>query len=368
MKVFFRIAFILVVGVSAVLLGEAYLRWHYFGLPTSESHHPHPYLQTILRRDVSFLEGERLQEDGMRGTGPFRTGEDVRNILVVGDSCAFSISSSSQETSFPALMEEELNRTFDSVYEVYNAGVPGYGSLQVLLRLGQVINQVSPHEVLIYGGWNDFRILMHDRGMLYIENNSLGMPRMYRHATYWELWDDRAGPFQRFLNRSYLFNMLSFKVNAHLKRKRITEFKQNHPLSEMPPDPLLIDKVFTNFENNLENMIALSKGKGAEVSLVTLASPLRLKYTPEQERVIRERFHRDFGRLAPAEMAHYMFTFNEIIRDLAGKYGCRLYDWERWSHEADDAGMFVDLVHPSDHGYAHLVKRIMSQLVSEREG
>ncbi len=362
MKTLFRITIIVFFTFLAVLLGEAYLRWHYFGLPTSDNHHPHPYLQAILRKDVSFLDGERLEEDGFRGTGPFRSGEGVYKILVAGDSCAFSISSSSQAKSFPALMEVELNRSFDTVFEVYNAGVPGYASLQILLRLGQVINQVSPQEVIIYGGWNDFRILMHDRGMLYIENNTLGMPRMYRHATYWELRDDGVNPFQRILKRFYLYNTLHFRVKAHLKKKEITEFRQNHPLSEMPSDPLLIDKVFTNFENNMENMITLSRGRGARVSLVTLGSPLRREYTPDQERIIRERFSWDFARLAPAEMAHYMLRFNEIIRDLARKYGCRLYDWEKWSHEADDAGLFVDLVHPSDQGYEHLVDRIMSRL------
>lgn len=367
MKTIFRITVVaLCTAVLLILLGEAYLRWHYFGLPTSEKHHPHPYLQTVLRKDVPFIDGEALTEEGFRRTGPDHAGEDVRGILVVGDSCAFSISSSSEAQSFPTLLEAGLNRSFEAEYEVYNAGVPGYGSLQMLLWLGRVIDEVDPDEVVIYGGWNDFRILMHDRGMLYIENNCLGMPRMYRHRDYWELRDRDAGAFQGILRKLYLYDMLSFRLETHYARKRIREFRRNHALSEMPPEPLLIEEVFTHFETNLENMIALSRGRGAEVSLVTLGTPLRRRYTPAQERTVRERFDRDFRRLAPAEMARYAFTFSDIARALGKRYGCTIYDWERWYHEAgdDDASMFVDLVHPSDEGYAFLVEGVLSQLTS----
>jgi lysophospholipase L1-like esterase len=369
MKTTLRITVVaLCTALLLVLAGEAYLRWHYFGLPTSGKHRPHPYLQTVLRRDVPFIEGESLTGQGFRRTGPARTGEGVRRVLVVGDSCAFSISSSSEAQSFPTLLEAGLNRSLEGGVEVTNAGVPGYGSLQMMLWLARVFPEVRPDEVVIYGGWNDFRILMHDRGILYIENNCLGMPRMYRHRDYWELRSPEAGPLGRFLRRFYLYDMLAFRVEAHYVKKEIRAFRRSHPLTRLPPDPLLIDEVFTHFETNLENMIALSLGRGAEVSLVTLGTPLRRSYTPAQERTVRERFDRDFLRLAPAEMARYVFTFNEILRKLGRRYGCEVYDWERWYHEAgdDDASMFVDLVHPSDEGYAYLVDRLLSRITSAR--
>jgi lysophospholipase L1-like esterase len=367
MKTIFRITVVvLCTALLLVLLGEAYLRWHYFGLPTSEKHRPHPYLQTVLRRDVPFIDGEALTEKGFRRTGATHTGEDVRRVLVVGDSCAFSISSSTEAQSFPSLLEAGLNRAFEAEFEVTNAGVPGYGSLQMLLWLAQVFDEVHPDEVVIYGGWNDFRILMHDRGMLYIENNCLGMPRMYRHRDYWALRDPDAGLLHRTLRRLYLYDMLAFRVEAHYVKERMREFRRTHALSELPPDPLLLDEVFTHFEINLENMIALARGRGAEVSLVTLGTPLRRSYTPVQERTVRERFDRDFLRLAPAEMSRYVFAFNDILRDLGKRHGCEVYDWERWYHGAgdDDASMFVDLVHPSDEGYGYLTDRILSRLTS----
>jgi lysophospholipase L1-like esterase len=368
MKLLFRITFVVLFFTGClVVLCEGYLRWHYFALPTSEKHHPHPYLQTILRRDVPFIDGEALDENGFRSTGPsVPSNREAHHILVIGDSCAFSISSRSQETSFPTLLKNTLNRTFDTPFEVTNAGVPGYGSLQIFLWLSRVFDRVSPDEVLIYGGWNDFRITMHDRGLLYIEDNCLGMPRMYRHGSYWELRDENAGLLHRTLRRLYLFNLLSFKIKAHYIKKEITEFWHHHPLAQPPPDPLFIEEIFTNFERNTENMIALSRGRGAQVSLVTLGTPLRRAYTPAQEAIIRKRFKRDFLRLTPAEMAHYVFTFNDILRRLAEKYECRLYDFETWFHEVDDASMFVDIVHPSDKGYAYLVDHMIHQFSEER--
>jgi len=51
------------------LVGEAYLRWHHFGLPTDERHLPHPYLQNILNPSVEIVPGERLGAYGLRKTG-----------------------------------------------------------------------------------------------------------------------------------------------------------------------------------------------------------------------------------------------------------------------------------------------------------
>jgi hypothetical protein len=142
-------------------------------------------------------------------------------------------------------------------------------------------------------------------------------------------------------------------------KKKMTRFWKQNPLTQLPPHPIAIEAVFENFQKNVENMIALCKGRNLKVSIITLGTPLRKEYTLSQESMIRERFGRDFLRLTPAEMTQFVFRFNRILRDLSRKYQCRLYDWEKWYHGMDDAAMFVDLVHPSDKGYRHLVTRIV---------
>jgi lysophospholipase L1-like esterase len=361
-RIFFVAIVILIIFAFGLIAGEGYLRWHHFGLPTSEKHLPHPYLQTLLRFDVEFHKGEKLDPDGFRRTGPFHQGKETYKILTIGDSCTFSISSSSQKKSYPAQLERLLIEKNGSPFEVYNAGVPGYNSLQMFLWLTTKLKTIHPDEIIVYGGWNDFRILMHDRGMLYIENNCLGMPDMYRHGTYWELSKKQSGFLHRLLSKSYLVGHLAFKVKAYWLKKKVTRFWHEHPLSELPPEPLFIEEVFTNFRNNMENIISLSKGKGMKVSVITLASPLRNAYTEKQEAFIRKKFGHDFLRMTPSEMARYVFKCNDILRDLAEKYDCGLFDWARWYQEVDDAAMFVDIVHPSDKGYSYLAEKIVSHL------
>ena len=47
----------LVIFAFAWLVGEAYLRWHYFNLPMDAAHLPHPYLQNMLNPSVPIKEG-----------------------------------------------------------------------------------------------------------------------------------------------------------------------------------------------------------------------------------------------------------------------------------------------------------------------
>ena len=342
-------------------LGEGYLRWRAFSLPSHETHLPHPYRQTILRPNAEIEDGEVLDSEGFRQTGPTRVGNRVYRILALGDSCTFSAGSSTQACTYPFLLEEQLAETFSRPVEVLNAGVPGYNSLQMLLYMHEILKNRSFDEVFVYGGWNDFRVLMHDRGLRYIENNGLGLPKMYRHATYWELRRPDTRPWERLLGHSFLFNHLRFKWMAHFEKKRVTDFWKNHPLSQLPEEPLIIDKIFENFRNNLEGIIAMARGRGMEVSLITLATPLRKRYSGNQEKAIRERFGHDFYRLTPSETTFYVTRFNAVIRELSTKYTCRLYDWARWNHDADDVTLFRDIVHPGDRGYRLLVDKIVEQ-------
>jgi lysophospholipase L1-like esterase len=345
-----------------LILAEGVLRWYYFGLPTSKSHLPHPYLQSILNPGIEIKPGEFLGQLGTRKTGVYHEG-DPYQIIAVGDSTTFSVASSDESQSYPTLLENALRVTLGRPVEVYNAGVPGYNSLQMLLRLHHLLRFVSPDEVIIYGGWNDFRVLLHDRGTLYIENNALGLPKAYRHRTYWELSQKVAGRLNRWLSRSFFFNHVTFKINAHYIKKDITAFWRKNGLESIPKPPLVIPEIVDNYRNNIASIISLSKGRGAKVSVITLGTPLRERYSPETEEKFMKAYGRDLGnflRLTPAEQYYYVKKFNEVLRQLAKQYDTRLYDWDKWYKEVDDFSLFKDVVHPNGRGYEFLVSKIVS--------
>ena len=141
-------------------------------------------------------------------------------IALLGGSSVFGyLVADGQEAA--RLLESTLRGAGGEV-EVINAGVPGYNSYQMFLWLARKLRTVQPDEIMVYGGWNDFRIIMHDRGLRYIENNCLGMPKMYRHTAYWELMKEDAAFWEDLLAKSYLMNHLAFKVRAYFIRKKIT--------------------------------------------------------------------------------------------------------------------------------------------------
>lgn len=355
------ISFVLLVG-----LGEIFLRWHYFGLPHDIAHLPHPYLQNTLNPSFTLWSNENLRKIGkfgIRNTGPYNRSDETYNIITIGDSCTFSVTSASELTSYPAVLEQALSGNV----EVYNAGVPGYNTMQMFLYLHLLFKDIDPDEVIIYGGWNDVNITRHDRGALYIENNTGGIPKVYRHRMYWELHDKIKGRAEKFLAKSYLYNHVKFKIEAHYVKKDIVSFWQSNGLESMPDPPLLIPEVFDNFRNNMESIIALAKGKGAKVAVITLATPLQKTYSKEYEKIFMDKFGNDisnFLRLTPAELYYYIEHFNAIIRELADVYNIQLYDWERWYREVNDVSMFADVIHPTDKGYAYMINKI----VTERRG
>jgi hypothetical protein len=72
----------------------------------------------------------QINEYGLRNR-PITTQRDLdRRIVILGDSFAFA-SAIEQESIFPVLLENLLNKT--GHYEVINAGVPGYGTAQEML-------------------------------------------------------------------------------------------------------------------------------------------------------------------------------------------------------------------------------------------
>jgi lysophospholipase L1-like esterase len=76
-------------------------------------------------------------------------------IFCIGDSCTFGIGVKYYE-SYAFILENLLNQQSRKIkYEVVNAGVPGYSSLQGLRHLERDILKYKPDLVIASFGWND---------------------------------------------------------------------------------------------------------------------------------------------------------------------------------------------------------------------
>jgi lysophospholipase L1-like esterase len=115
-----------------------------------------PALSTALRADChgNLAETEYTTNSlGFRGP-PLRDDGSVR-ILALGDSCTWGWRVA-QAASYPARLQALLDtRVTTPRYQVLNAGVPGYTSVQGLTVLETRGMQLHPAIVLFGFGWND---------------------------------------------------------------------------------------------------------------------------------------------------------------------------------------------------------------------
>jgi hypothetical protein len=106
-----------------------------------------PGFEGRLERE-EFSVGVSVNEHGLRG-GPVGPRQDgVSRVLVLGDSFAFGYGVGDDET-FAAYLEACLNRTGPGAFEVMNAGVPGYGTVDQLNFLRSRAEALAPDFVVL---------------------------------------------------------------------------------------------------------------------------------------------------------------------------------------------------------------------------
>jgi lysophospholipase L1-like esterase len=86
---------------------------------------------------------------GLRDFRPPHKGENTEQILILGDSFTFGYGVALEE-SYPGALEELLNEASTELrYEVINAGVPGYDTVDELELLKNIIPHYSPRWIVV---------------------------------------------------------------------------------------------------------------------------------------------------------------------------------------------------------------------------
>lgn len=99
-----------------------------------------------------------INSQGFRGPDFSRSkgGLILIRIISIGDSCTFGDGSSQYEFTYPRLLEKKLNSIHSAnIFQVINAGVPGYTSHQCWLYFKNKLLELNPDIIILYCGWND---------------------------------------------------------------------------------------------------------------------------------------------------------------------------------------------------------------------
>lgn len=214
----------------------------------------HPFTNTAARRNVAisaFGRSVSFNRFGYRSPErAFGKPPGTRRVLCAGGSTTFDLAAADEASTWPALLEARLGGV-----EVWNAGFPGWTSVENLISFALRDGDLEPEVVVFFQGINDLQPGAHlpfDReyvaGHAAESRLALGLDlppiawseRSLLLERVRDLLGEEADPWQR--------------LQAPVAGERRTR---------------LPDEAVTTFERNVRSLVALARARGSRVLLVT---------------------------------------------------------------------------------------------------
>ena len=172
----------------------------------------------VPNTDVTRNDGVRYADElGMRPTGDRISGNDVHNIVVIGDSFTYGYLLKHDET-MPYYLEKYLRDT-GNIVNVYNAGVEGYGGDQEFLYLRDyILTKITPEIVIWNISLND--VEDNNRACLFAPNREVftQLPA-WRNTSYIQGFLSQYTP--KPIRDTPLANMLIYSISPGWERQTI---------------------------------------------------------------------------------------------------------------------------------------------------
>ncbi len=308
---------------------------------------PHPFIGYTLRPGI---ERWGINEDGFRGPSVTRRKDPgVFRIVCLGGSTTYNPNVSADET-WSAELEALLNASDRTGaierYEVVNAGVPGYTTVESLINFSLRMVEYEPDAVLVYHAMNDARLIQLD-----------GFLPDYSHVrTSWQ-FPSTSGLELALLRHSRIFHALfgkRYRDPAKLGLHNLL-FKPhgNRPTGPdglpTPPDRMDVNEQGVDaYVRNLEHIVSVARNHGILPVLTTFAS------CPVLEK----------GPSASASYEPVLAAMNERVAELAAREALPLLDLAPSIHGR--AELFVDYVHFNEHGTEAVAREMAKQAREQR--
>jgi lysophospholipase L1-like esterase len=286
----------------------------------------------------------RINSQGLVGAEfSWRKPAHTFRILSLGDSVTYGLYACGvgifcRHDPYPSALENLLNqRPSSDRFEVLDAGVYGYATLQGLAYYRVYLTGLDEDLVTIMFGWNDHGV---KRGA-------------------------EAGEFRSAWMRDLAYGayrLAFFRTAAAWTAVWVTPEGRPNPFPSGGYQPRTSP---ADFERNLALLVEAVRARGAKAVLLTepfgpLTEPLRtgavaqpwvLNLLPDYQTYVG--IHR---------------AYNERTRAVAGRLGVPLVDAEAEFERSDKARLFspFDLVHPNDTGYRLIAEMLLAVLEHDR--
>jgi len=308
----------------------------------------HPFLNAAPR------EGTRVhafgKEAGWNALGyrsperPLARPAGVLRVLCAGGSTTFDLLAASDDRTWPWRLERKLLRRRPHL-EVWNAGFPGWTSLESLISLALRDVDLGPGLVVVYQGDNDLQ-----------PGGYLPFDRQYEHG-HAEL-ELRALGFDRpplpWRSRSVL-----------IERLAAAWARPGDPWASLDPrqarQPHLAPGAVAAFARNLRSLVAVARAHGARVALVTQTIRIRAAQRADDLKYLAQWLPALVPQAAPGELER----LNEEQRAWRGQDGVQVVDAAaRIGWQDQD---FADPLHFSGRGSERFAEFLAGELALPAE-
>jgi lysophospholipase L1-like esterase len=274
----------------------------------------------------------QINRDGLRGSEA--RFERVR-VLCLGDSCTFGYAPDvTDDQTYPAWLDRLLEQTQPGKFTVLNGGMPGFSSLDALAFMDFRGPELIPDMVVIMVGWNDAK-LCH--------------PIVRPDVT----------PVSAPLEASALFQLGKILLTKVRGPARFDARAVRAALERRPePSVRLSEIVFRRYLRTLQDIVFLTRARGAVPVLVSLPNFTRLDWKDVDSltdiELERAGPYLATGHLTAEGWSRFIAATNVEIESVAGAMKVPIVD----GAGLKDPVLFVDLCHLNAAGNEALARRV----------
>jgi lysophospholipase L1-like esterase len=303
----------------------------------------HPFLDTAPHEGVrvhAFGKEAAFNQLGYRSPErPLAAEPGTVRILCAGGSTTFDLLAESDERTWPFRLEQKLRQKRPRI-EVWNAGFPGWTSLESLISLCLRDVDLRPALVVLYQGDNDLQ-----------PGGYVPFDPHYEHG-HAEL-TVRALGFERpplpWRSRSVL-----------LERLRAAWARAGDPWASLDPNQprqrQLAPGALPTFARNVRSFVAVARAHGAAVVLVTQAIRIRRQQRADDLKYLAQWLPGLVPEVAPGELER----LNGALRAMRGEDGVRVVDAAARMGWRDED--FADPLHFSPQGSERFAEFLAAEL------
>jgi lysophospholipase L1-like esterase len=308
---------------------------------TSVLYRRHPYLLTAAREGARDPREDRIVINSLGYRSPERPRPKprfVQRVVCAGGSTTWDPFAVTNDAAWPSQVEQGL-RARGTAAEVWNAGFPGWTSLENLIALSLRDVDLSPDVVVLYQGINDLQPAAHVpvepdytpfHSDMQLSLLGLGVPPLP--------WYERLVMVER--AHDALFGprggWLTGRPQSAETVRRVVH-----------ADGVRV------FERNVRSFVAVARAHGARVLLVTQ----HLHVVKERHRNMDGLFQFAFPDLDPESAVRQLARLNDVLRAIAATGDADLFDADRdvrWN-----TNDFVDTMHTSGRGSRKLAEALV---------